>query len=214
MHFLITAGPTHEYLDAVRYLTNPSSGRMGFAVARAARRRGHTVDLVTGPVLLRDPQGITVTRVVSALELRRATLAALGRADAVVMAAAVGDYRPARRVAGKLKKTGGAVTLALVENPDILREIGRKKGRRVIVGFAVEVQDAEANARRKLVAKGADLIVLNGPASFGAERAGFRLITAGGEVRELPDASKAALGTALVRWVERRAAAAGRGARE
>lgn len=204
MRFLITAGPTHEYLDDVRYLANPSSGKMGFAVARAARQHGHAVDLVTGPTPLRDPPGVATHRVTSALEMRRVSLLLLRRADAVVMTAAVGDYRPARRVRGKLKKTGRALTLRLIENPDILREIGRKKGRRPLVGFALEVQDAEANARKKLVAKRCDLVVLNGPGTFGADHGVFRFLTPAGDLGPARGRTKAAVAREIVRWVETR----------
>src|SRR5688572_10916956 len=123
---------------------------MGFAVAAAARSAGHEVVLVSGPVDLPDPRGVKVVRVVSALEMRRAVLAAFRRSDALVMTAAVSDYRPARRRAGKWKKGASRISLPLVRNPDILAEAGRVKGKRICVGFAVEVQAALRGAREKI----------------------------------------------------------------
>jgi phosphopantothenoylcysteine decarboxylase/phosphopantothenate--cysteine ligase len=170
VRILVTAGPTREPLDDVRFLSNPSSGKMGFACARAARRAGHDVTLVTGPVVLPDPAGLRTLRVTTAQEMRRAVFGVFPRTDAVIMTAAVGDYRPARRLQGKLKKSSGPLTLRLVRTPDILRELGRRKGRRILVGFALEVQDAVHQAFLKYKRKNLDLVVLNGPATFGSER--------------------------------------------
>lgn len=120
MHLLVTAGPTREYLDDVRYLSNASSGRMGYAVAAAARSRGHRVTLVSGPVELSPPRGVRVIQVTSAREMEHATIREFRKADALVMTAAVSDYRPASRVTGKIKKGRAAWTLRLVRTPDIL----------------------------------------------------------------------------------------------
>jgi phosphopantothenoylcysteine decarboxylase/phosphopantothenate--cysteine ligase len=170
VRILVTAGPTREPLDDVRFLSNPSSGKMGFACARAARRAGHDVTLVTGPVELRDLSGLRTLRVTTAREMRRAVFGVFPRVDAVIMTAAVGDYRPARKLRGKLKKSTGAFTLRLVRTPDILREMGRRKGRRILVGFALEVKDAVHQAWIKYKRKNLDLVVLNGPATFGSGR--------------------------------------------
>ena len=202
---LITAGPTHEYLDDVRYLANPSSGRMGIEVARAAQARGHRVRLVAGPLAVPPPAGIPRVDVVSALDMRRAVLRAFPAADAVVMTAAVGDWRPVRRIPGKIKRGPSRLVLRLVENPDILAELGRRRRPgQVLVGFALESRDPLRHARRKLARKRVDLIVLNSPESFGRDRARFRLVSAQG-VRPLGPISKRKLAGLLVRFLEERA---------
>jgi phosphopantothenoylcysteine decarboxylase/phosphopantothenate--cysteine ligase len=202
LRFVVTAGPTREHLDAVRFLSSPSSGRMGFAVAAAARRAGHAVVLVTGPVDLPDPKGVKVVRVVSALEMRRATLAAFRTADALVMTAAVSDYRPARRRAGKWKKGAARISLPLVRNPDILAEAGRRKGGRICVGFAVEVQDALRGAREKIRRKHLDALCLCSPRAFGTEAADYRILFPDRGLERLPGVRKGVLATRLVRLVE------------
>ncbi len=197
MRVLVTAGPTREYLDAVRFLSNPSSGKMGFACAVAAARAGHDVTLVTGPVALPDPPGLKTVRVESAEEMRRAVMKAYPRAEAVVMTAAVGDYRPAERVAGKLKKSGGTLTLKLVRTRDILKSLGARKGRRILIGFALEVQDAVHQAKLKYEKKKLDYIVLNGPASFAADRMNADVYREGAVVKSFRGATKAA----VARWL-------------
>ena len=128
MRFVVTAGPTREFIDPVRFLSNPSTGRMGFAVARAARAAGHEVTLIAGPVALKTPPGVTRIDVVSARDMLNAVRTIIARADVLVMTAAVADWRPARRAARKLKKTEMSDTLHLVRNPDILKTIDRQLG--------------------------------------------------------------------------------------
>lgn len=202
MKVLVTAGPTREYLDAVRFISNASSGKMGFACARAARRAGHRVTLVTGPVALPDPAGVRTVRVTSAVEMHRAVKAAYARADAVIMTAAVGDYRPAEPFAGKLKKAPGPLTLRLVHTPDILRELGARKGRRILVGFALEVQDAVHQALLKYKKKNLDYVVLNAPRTFAADRMDAAVYREGAEVRRFRQASKGAVASWLIRAIE------------
>ena len=160
---VVSAGGTREELDPVRFLGNWSSGRQGYALASTAVARGAEVTLVSANVSLPDPAGAKVERVTSAGQMRSALLAALDGADAVVMAAAVADYRPETPSAEKIKKTGsGPGPLRLVENPDILRELGtRRRTGQVIAGFAAETQDMLANGQAKLAAKGCDLMVVN-----------------------------------------------------
>jgi len=169
-HVVVTAGPTVEDLDPVRFLTNRSSGKMGFAIAAAAARAGARVSLVAGPVALATPDGVSRIDVRSALEMQRAVDAILGEglrgADALVMAAAVADYRPATPSTTKLKKQGELLEVRLLRNPDILAAIGERRSsvRPVLVGFALETGDddtVEAYARGKLAAKRCDLIVAN-----------------------------------------------------
>lgn len=161
---VVSAGPTVEDLDPVRFLGNRSSGKMGFALAAAARARGAEVTLVTGPVHLESPPGVTRVDVRSAVDMHEAVRARAGDADAVIMSAAVADYRPESASADKIKKGEGPMTVTLVRNPDILAELGRQRGdarRPVLVGFAVETRDLLPAARRKLEAKRCDLIVAN-----------------------------------------------------
>ncbi len=157
----MTAGGTHEPIDPVRYIGNHSSGKTGFAIAEEAARRGARVFLVTGPSQLPDPFGCEVVRVQTALQMRAAVLARADAADAIVMSAAVADFRPATAAADKIKKTDAPAAIELERNPDILAELGARGGSAVLVGFAAETSDVEANAKAKLAAKGCDLIVAN-----------------------------------------------------
>jgi phosphopantothenoylcysteine decarboxylase / phosphopantothenate---cysteine ligase len=158
---LVTAGPTREALDPVRYLSNRSSGRMGFALAEQAARRGAQVTLVTGPTHLVPPAGVRVIPVQTALEMREAVLHAADAATIVIKAAAVADYRAGRSASEKIPSKQGRLTLDLVPTPDILRELGVRKGDRFLVGFAAETHDLREHAQAKLAAKGLDLIVAN-----------------------------------------------------
>lgn len=190
MRLLVTAGPTREYLDAVRFLSNASTGRMGFAVARAAAAAGHRVALVAGPVGLSTPPGVDRVDVVSALEMREAVLRRFDACDAVVKAAAVCDYRPAEILPGKMKKDDTPRTLALVPNPDILAELGRRKRRQVLIGFALEATLDRSEAHRKLVGKNLDAIVLNAASAMGAERTTVEILTRDGRIERLADRGK------------------------
>lgn len=162
---LITAGPTREPIDPVRYVTNRSSGKMGYAIAAAALRRGAQVTLVSGPVSLAPPPGATLVKVSTAAEMLRATLAALRGVHAVIAAAAVADYRPAQPAAHKLKKSDASESLVLERTPDVLLEASKAAGqgplRPVLVGFAAETQELLANAQAKLQKKDLDLVVAN-----------------------------------------------------
>lgn len=181
MKVLVTAGPTREHVDDIRFLTNASSGRMGFAVARAARDAGHEVVVVAGPTPLDPPDGLLVRRVTTAVEMRDAVLEEHGTTDLLFGVAAVADYRPEERIPGKRKKRDGPWDLRLVRNPDILAEVGASKGERVHVGFALEASDeAEKNALRKLADKNLDLIVLNAPKTVGADHSDFLVLDVAG----------------------------------
>lgn len=199
MRLLITAGPTREYIDDVRFISNPSTGRMGFECARAARAAGHRVTLVAGPTDLPDPAGVRVVRVTSAQEMHAAAMRAYRTADAVIATAAVSDYRPAYRVRGKLKKGPKRLVLGLVRTPDILADMGRRKGDRRLVGFALEAQDGPANALEKLKRKNLDAVVLNAPSTFGSDRIDAVVLYADGTRESFRRATKAALARRLVR---------------
>lgn len=199
---LVTAGPTREPLDPVRFLSNPSSGRMGYAIAAAAARRGAEVVLVSGPVELLAPAGVEVVRIETAEQLAAAALRALAGCSAVIAAAAVSDFRPRDFLAHKKKKHGTAVeTLELVRTPDVLLELSQAAGdgprRPVLIGFAAETDNLIANARRKLVEKRLDLVVANAIANraggegnpFGAPDNQATLVSARGD-DSLPRMSK------------------------
>ncbi len=158
---LIAAGPTREKIDPVRFISNYSTGKFGYALADEAIRRGARVTLVSGPTHLEAPQGVRLICVESAIEMRRAMLSELDRANYVIMSAAVSDWRLKKVSSRKIKRSSGKVTLELVENPDILSEICARKAGRVVAGFALETEDLENNALRKLLGKNADIIVAN-----------------------------------------------------
>jgi phosphopantothenoylcysteine decarboxylase/phosphopantothenate--cysteine ligase len=199
---LVTAGPTREHVDPVRYLTNESSGRMGFEIAAAAARAGHRVTLVAGPVNLPTPPGVGRIDVVSAREMLVAARRAFREADALFMCAAVADWRPRRKLQGKWRKKGESKDVAkieLVRNPDILASLARRKGRRLVVGFALETGDGAARARAKLREKGADFIVLNDHTALGAERTSVTILGRDGSERHLRRQPKRAVAEALLR---------------
>ncbi|HET9783784.1 MAG TPA: bifunctional phosphopantothenoylcysteine decarboxylase/phosphopantothenate--cysteine ligase CoaBC [Terriglobales bacterium] len=200
---LITAGPTREALDPVRFLSNRSSGRMGYALAAAAARRGASVRLISGPTALAAPAGVEPIEVTTAAEMAAAALAGFDACTLAICAAAVADYRPAAPQAEKIKKSAARMQLELVRNPDILDELGRRKKRQLLIGFAAETNAAGARelARAKRAAKHADLMVLNDVLQpgigFDADDNAVTLISAAGE-RDLPRASKAAIADAIL----------------
>ncbi len=201
---LVTAGPTREALDPVRFLSNPSSGRMGYQVAAACRDLGAEVTLVSGPVELPDPPGVRVVRVVSAREMLEACRGPFTRAHALIACAAVSDWRPARPSGSKVKKTGRGASLRLEPNPDILFTLSRAKGRRVLVGFAAETDDLLANARAKLERKRLDLLVANpvdGGRGFGSEANEAWILAPGAEPRHFGPGPKSELAALLARDV-------------
>lgn len=168
MKILITAGPTREYIDDVRFLSNASSGRMGYSLAAAAIANGHQVELVTGPVEIPAPDGCRIHRIETTDQLRETCLRVFPECDGVIATAAVCDYRPKERVTGKMTKTGQPIVLELVETSDVLAELGSLKGHRWIVGFALESQDPRNNAMRKLRMKNCNCIVLNDTSAIGS----------------------------------------------
>lgn len=199
---VVSAGPTREAIDPVRYLSNRSSGKMGYALAAAAARRGAAVTLVSGPVDVPVPFGVAVVRVTTAAEMRAALLLAREGADAVLMAAAVADFVPTA-APGKIKKSGSApLALTLEQGPDILAELSRTKGREILVGFAAETERLLENAERKLREKGADFIVANDVAGrdlgLDADRNAVTILSRGGGRREVPEASKAEVAEAIL----------------
>ncbi|MFC2638699.1 MAG: bifunctional phosphopantothenoylcysteine decarboxylase/phosphopantothenate--cysteine ligase CoaBC [Mitsuokella sp.] len=187
---LVTAGGTIEPLDPVRYLGNRSTGRMGYAIAAEAVRRGAAVTLISGPSVLPEPAGVSRTMVETAREMHDAVLAAYNDVDVVIKAAAVADYRPKTAAKNKIKKQDGEITLVLTRNPDILLELGEKKQHQILVGFAAETQNIERYAREKLQKKNLDFLVANDVsekgAGFGVETNHVKLFSADGSVQEYP----------------------------
>lgn len=204
MRILITAGPTREYLDDVRYLSNASSGRMGYALAEAALKLGHEVVLVTGPVDLRPPVGCEVHAVETTSQMRDATVTAFESCDGVIAAAAVCDYRPVQRVAGKIAKTGGAITIEMIETDDVLAELGATKNSRWVVGFALEAENPRERALQKLRAKNCDWIVLNGPSAIGALTNRVELLGADGAAVASWSGTKGVVAESLLAWLDQR----------
>ena len=198
---LVTAGPTHEPIDAVRFIGNRSSGKMGFAVATEARRRGAAVTLVAGPVGLPDPPGVEVIRVETAEQMAAAVFDLYPSADAVIMAAAVADFRPREAAPGKLKKESGPPAIALEPTTDILSALGKRKERQVLVGFAAETDDLEREARRKLAEKNLELIVVNrvgrAGTGFEADTNSAAIMAASGQDTPLRQWTKRELGGAI-----------------
>jgi phosphopantothenoylcysteine decarboxylase / phosphopantothenate---cysteine ligase len=194
---VVTAGSTHEPIDAVRFVGNRSSGKMGFAIADQAAARGADVILVSGPASAPQPAGARLVEVTTAEEMLAATRAAVGGADALIMAAAVADFRPAAPARGKLKKADGTPDLELVPTPDILSELAGALDGRVVVGFAAETEDLEAAGREKLRAKGLDLIVVNEVGrpgtGFGSDTNDALILSADGDDAPLATWTKAAL---------------------
>lgn len=218
---LVTAGPTREHVDPVRYLSNESSGRMGFAIAQAAAEAGHEVTLVAGPVSLATPPAVRRIDVVTAREMLAAVQAAFRHSDALFMAAAVCDWRPKRRLAGKWRekdKGRGTASLELVKNPDILAACGHDAGRgarggsgvrgsaradQLVVGFALETSSGIPRARAKMKRKGADFIVLNDERALNSPRASALILGAGGSIRRLHHRTKLSIARELVALLRR-----------
>ena len=201
----VTAGRTEEDIDPVRFITNRSTGKMGYAIASRARARGATVTLVTGPTELAPPMDVEVVRVRSVAEMDRATRTAFESVDALVMTAAVLDFRPVSVSAGKIKKSEKGLKLDLTTTDDFLVDLGANKGKKLVVGFAMETDDAEANARKKLNGKHLNLIVLNDlnteGAGFGVDTNVVTLIDGEG-AHPLPKMSKQDVGDRILDWMK------------
>ena len=198
---LITAGGTREHIDPIRFIGNPSSGKMGYALAQSALNRRANVILVSGPTQLKPPKKIRFISITSAIDMKKAVDSCYEQSDIVICAAAVADYRPENFISNKIKKSEEKLTIQLVKNPDILLELGKKKGCKILVGFAAETKDLLANAKAKLIEKNLDMIVANDVTKEGA---GFesdtnivKIITRDGEVKSLPLLSKRRVATKI-----------------
>lgn len=212
MDFVITAGGTREYIDPVRFISNASSGRCGYALARAAVKAGHGVTLITAPSCLRPPGGAKVVAVETGREMFAAVKNLFKNCDCLIMAAAVTDYAPASRARTKIKKADRRLTIELRPTPDILKWVGRhKKKGQVVVGFALEDRKLRANAERKLQEKNLDMIVANTPAAIGCDEVCVHIKTLCGEWLRFGPTSKTRMAEKVISLSEN-ILRAGRGA--
>lgn len=203
---IITAGPTQEPIDPVRHISNRSSGKTGFALASAVRERGAKVILVTGPTHLPAPPGVTCIRIQTAVEMRQAVLEHFAESDLVIKTAAVADFRPRLVSSEKVKKQDADLSIPLERNPDILAELGERKTKQVLVGFAAETQDLLANARQKVQSKHLDFIVVNDVSDpsigFASDDNRVHILDAAGEIEELPTMRKESLADQILDRVQ------------
>lgn len=208
LRILVTAGPTREYLDPIRFITNPSSGKMGYAIAAACAERGADVELVSGPVSISPPPGVRLHRVETAQEMFEKVMDIFPSCQMVFKAAAVGDYRPETCYPTKIKKDSDRLTVTLVKNPDILKELGKRKGSCILVGFAAETENIEEYAMKKMREKNLDFIVANDVtrqgAGFGKDTNEGLLITRQGEVINIPQMDKMEFAHRIIDEVIRR----------
>ncbi|MCH7494569.1 MAG: bifunctional phosphopantothenoylcysteine decarboxylase/phosphopantothenate--cysteine ligase CoaBC [Candidatus Marinimicrobia bacterium] len=199
---IVTAGPTREYIDPVRFISNPSSGKMGYALADAARKAGADVTLISGPVDLPEPVGVDVKRVTTVEEMKNALLERFEECDALLMAAAVGDYAPSEVYEQKIKKNGEDLTLKLKRTEDILKTVKSLKKNKIVIGFSVETEKLTENSKSKLKEKGLDLIIANNPnengAGFAHDTNKVSIIDSKGEIEELDLMSKQELSAIII----------------
>jgi len=202
MKILITAGPTREYLDRIRFISNLSSGTMGYTLARIARQLGHKVTLITGPTNLPNPQGIKTVKTETTQVMHTAVRKFFPKCDCLIMAAAVSDYRPIREFDGKLKKKA-SFNLKLARTRDILKEVSRRKGKRITVGFALEVSNGRRNALRKIRQKNLDYIVFNTPAALASTKTTAEILSPQKLIKQFRNTPKTTLSHYLIKLVDR-----------
>ncbi|MDF1759558.1 MAG: bifunctional phosphopantothenoylcysteine decarboxylase/phosphopantothenate--cysteine ligase CoaBC [Coxiellaceae bacterium] len=203
-HWVITAGPTQEAIDPVRYLSNHSSGKMGYALAQAAVQLGAQVTLISGPTALMDPKGVDVVRVTTAVQMQQAVMAVMPKASGFIAAAAVADFRPSIVAQQKIKKHLAEESISLIKNPDILAEVAASFPNAFVVGFALETEDLLKHAERKLQAKGLDAIVANQLVegkTFGGDHNKVTVLTCDGKIHEFAQQSKLNLAFSLMRFM-------------
>jgi phosphopantothenoylcysteine decarboxylase / phosphopantothenate---cysteine ligase len=201
---LITSGPTRQYLDPVRYLTNASSGRMGCALAAAALEAGHEVIVVSGPVDVEYPACAEVIPIASTEEMLAACLEVFGRCDGLIGAAAPCDYRPVRKATHKISKTGKPLVLELVETPDVVATLAASRESQWMVAFALETEDRRMRAMQKLERKSCDLIVLNGPGAIHAAQTQVEILDRSGRVLANLSGSKDVVARGIIRAIQER----------
>lgn len=203
MRVLITAGGTREYIDPVRFISNASSGRMGYALVRAALRAGHKVTLITTPTGQRPPKGAKIVEVETAAQMFEAVKKSFEICDCLIMAAAVSDYTPARTAKTKIKKSNKSLTLRLKPTTDILKWVGKNKRKpQIVVGFALEDKNLRQNAEKKLKEKNLDMIIANTSAAIGADKSAVQIKTPESEWLKFPTATKNTIAAKIIREVE------------
>jgi phosphopantothenoylcysteine synthetase/decarboxylase len=204
LHFLITAGGTREYIDPVRFISNASTGKMGYALARAALRAGHKVTLISGPTFLRLPKEVKIVKVETGAEMFNAVKRHFAKCDCVIMAAAVADYKPFGKSKTKIKKGSVPLILKLKPTPDIAKWAGRNKKNQIVVGFALEDKAIRKNAERKLKEKNLDMIIANTPAAISADKTSVQIKAATGKWLKLPRATKLTTAKRIIRLIDGR----------
>ncbi len=210
MRILVTAGGTREYIDPVRFISNASSGRMGYALARAALKAGHKVTLITAPTSLRVPDGVQVVRVETAAQMFEAVKKHFVGSECLIMAAAVADYTPVKKSKMKIKKSKSGLTIKLKPTVDILRWAGKHKnesratshGRRIIIGFALEDRNLRKNAEQKLEEKNLDMIVANEPGAIGGEKSSVHIKVCDLPWQEFTGTKKAVTARRIIEFIE------------
>jgi phosphopantothenoylcysteine decarboxylase/phosphopantothenate--cysteine ligase len=203
MHLLITAGGTREYIDPVRFITNASSGKMGYALAGAAVKAGHKVTLISSSDL-QPPVGVEFVGVDSAAEMFVKVKKHFSRCDCLIMAAAVADYTPVKKAKTKIKKANKSLTIKLKPTADILKWAGKnKKKKQIVVGFALEDKAIQTRAEKKLKDKNLDMIIANTPAEIGADKSTVQIRTDGGKWQKIPQASKTAIAIKIIAAIEK-----------
>lgn len=199
--FLITAGGTREYIDPVRFISNASSGKMGYALAAAAMKAGHSVILITAPTNLTPPKGAKVINVETSAQMFTAVKRHFAKCACLIMAAAVSDYAPVKISKTKIKKSDTALTIKLKPTTDILKWAGRQKKKQIVVGFALEDTDLKERAAKKLAQKNLDMIIANTPAAIGAEKSSVQILTPDGQWTTLPFSNKAVAAKKIVKMI-------------
>ena len=202
LNILITAGGTREYIDPVRYISNASTGKMGYALAQAAVKAGHTVTLITAPTTLRPPAKAKVIDVVTSGQMLKTVKAEFARCDCLIMAAAVSDYKPATSSAHKIKKNQREMILKLVPTKDILKWAGKNKTHQIVVGFALEDKNLLKNAEKKLNAKNLDMIVANDPTAIATDKSIIHIKTKDNDWQSFEKITKTASATRIMKIIE------------
>jgi len=205
MHFLITAGPTRQYIDPVRFISNASTGTMGYSIAAAALKAGHKVTLITGATSIQPPAGAKIIKTQSAADMFDAVKKHFKSCDCLVMAAAVSDYTPSRVAKTKIKKSNQPMMIKLKPTADILQWAGKNKKNRIVVGFALEDKNIRANAEKKLKQKNLDMIIANTPAAIAAVKTTVQIKTPVQNWLKLPAATKPAIAKKIINLIEKSA---------
>jgi phosphopantothenoylcysteine synthetase/decarboxylase len=204
MNFLITAGGTREYIDPVRFISNASSGKMGYALAEAAIKAGHSVSLITGPTNLMAPKTAKTTYIETSAQMFTAVKKYFAKCDCLIMAAAVSDYAPAKTSKTKIKKTAKPLVIKLKPTIDILQWAGGHKKKQILAGFALEDKGLRTRAAKKLSLKNLDMIIANTPAAIGSRKSSLEILTTGGKWIKLPLADKNSLAKKIIAMLEKR----------